>query len=90
MLKISAFYLDKQKCFVPNATKLCNSCNMMFDVSNYLYVVKPITVNVVVKFRFFEKDTIICSYFPLQFKITKCNVKTKWNITTIIWPPQNT
>ena len=44
MLKISAFYLDKQKSFVPNAMKLCNSCNMMFIVSNYLYVVTPITV----------------------------------------------
>ena len=32
MLKISAFYLDKQKSFVPNATKLCNFCDMMFDV----------------------------------------------------------
>ena len=47
MLKISAFYLDKQKSFVPNAMKLCNSCNMMFVVSNYLYlyVVTPITVD---------------------------------------------
>ena len=41
MLKISAFYLDKQKSFVPNAMKLCNSCNMMFDVSNYQYIVNP-------------------------------------------------
>ena len=44
MLKILAFYLDKQKSFVPNATKLCNYCDMMFDASNYLYVVKPISV----------------------------------------------
>ena len=42
MLKISAFYIDKQKSFVPNATKLCNYCDMMFDVSNYL----PITAHV--------------------------------------------
>ena len=35
MLKISAFYLDKQKSFVPIATKLCNSCNMMLDVSKF-------------------------------------------------------
>ena len=41
MLKISAFYLS---IFVPNAMKLCNFCDMMFDVSNYLYVVEPITV----------------------------------------------
>ena len=44
MLTISAFYLDKQEIFVPNATKLCNLCDMMFDVSNYMYVVKPISV----------------------------------------------
>ena len=45
MLKISAFHLEKQKSFVPNATKLCNYCDMMFDASNYLYVVKPISVS---------------------------------------------
>ena len=41
-----SFYLDIQKSFVPNATKLCNFCDMMFDVSNYLYVVEPITLGV--------------------------------------------
>jgi hypothetical protein len=44
MLKISAFYLDKQKSFVPNAIKLLQFRDMHFDVSNYLYVVEPIIV----------------------------------------------
>ena len=41
ILKISAFYLDKQKSFIPNAmpSAMQFSCNMKFDVSNYLYVV---------------------------------------------------
>jgi hypothetical protein len=66
--KISAFYFDKQKFFVPNAMKLCNSCKMMFVVSNYLYVVTPTSLWGVGQF-WCQKNKINTS--NIQLKLSK-------------------
>ena len=38
-LTTSVFYFDHPKSCIPNAMKLCNSCNMKFDMSNHLPII---------------------------------------------------